>query len=215
MADPAQPAPAGAPDDPLAEQTLDSELAYEGTFFQVLRDRVRCPDGHLAVREYIRHPGAVMIIAMTADGSVVLERQFRYPLRRSFIEMPAGKLEAGEDPLACAQRELLEETGYRAGRWQTLGSFHNAIGYSDERIFVYLARDLQFVGTAAEPGEILEIFSAPLAQLLEWITDGSVTDVKTIIGAHWLERLERLGRLDSAAPAPGVAQNPMRREGGT
>jgi ADP-ribose pyrophosphatase len=184
--DPARPVDAAA--DPLAEVQLASEMAYHGVFFDVTRDRVRCPDGHEGVREFIRHPGAVMVAALLDDDTVVLERQFRYPLRRSFIEMPAGKLEPGEDILACAQRELQEETGYTARSWQRLGAFHNAIGYSDEKIEVYLARDLAFVGAATDAGEVLEVFAAPWRQLLAWIATGQVSDVKTIVGAYWLER---------------------------
>ena len=201
MAETPPPGPPGAPSpDPLAEVTLESRLAYRGVFFQILHDRVRCPDGHVGVREYIHHNGAVMIVALLDDDTVLLERQFRYPLHRRFIEMPAGKLETGEDVLACAQRELQEETGYRAAQWQRLGAFHNAIGYSDEKIEVYLARELSFVGASTEAGEVLEVFTAPWRQLLEWIEQGSVTDVKTIIGAHWLER--HLSGRTAADPAP-------------
>jgi len=189
------------PADPLAEVQLDTALAYRGVFFDVIRDNVRCPDGHLGVREYIRHPGAVMIVALADDDTVVLERQYRYPLERSFIEMPAGKLDPGEDPLACARRELREETGYEAGRWERLGVIHNAIGYSNEKIEIFLARDLAFAGASTDAGEVLEVFTAPWRQLLEWIGQGSVTDVKTIIGAHWLER--HLSGRHCADSAPG------------
>jgi len=193
------PAPGGnAPTDALTEVTLDSQLVFEGVMFRVMRDRVRCSDGHVTVREYIRHPGAVMIVAMLDANTVLLERQFRYPLGRSVIEMPAGKLEDAEDPLLCAQRELLEETGYRAARWNRLGAFHNAIGYSDEKIEVYLARDLSFAGGSTEAGEVLEVFTATLRELLQWIAQGTVTDVKTIVGAHWLERF--LAQDASATP---------------
>lgn len=173
----------------LAEQTLDTQHAYHGVFFDVTRDQVACPDGHQGVREYIDHPGAVMIVALTAEGDVVLERQYRHPLKQCFIEMPAGKLERGEDPLACAQRELLEETGYRAQRWQRLGAFHNAIGYTNEQIAVYLAQGLSFDKPQTEPGEVLEVFLAPWRDLLTWIEQGAITDVKTIVGAYWLMRL--------------------------
>jgi ADP-ribose pyrophosphatase len=183
----AAPAPlTGGTPEPLAEVTLESRLAYQGVFFDVVHDRVRCPDGHVGTREYILHPGAVMVVALAGDDSVLLERQYRHPLGQAFIEMPAGKLEPGEDVLACAQRELQEETGYHAAHWQRLGAFHNAIGYSNEKIEVYLARELSFRGTATEAGEVLEVFSAPLGRLLQWIDDGTVTDVKTIIGAYWL-----------------------------
>jgi ADP-ribose pyrophosphatase len=181
--------PAGdPPSDPLAEETLTSDVVYQGIFLRVFRDHVRCPDGHLAEREYIRHPGAVMTIALRDDGRVVLERQFRYPLGRSFIEFPAGKIDPGESALQCAQRELREETGYTASEWLHLGGFHNAIGYCDEKIEVYLARGLAQEGGRTDAGEVLEVFDATLAQVLDGIADGTVTDVKTIVGAYWLQR---------------------------
>lgn len=186
--------PAGQPD-PLAEETLESQLAWQGEFLRVYKDRVRAPDGHLAPREYLRHPGAVMVVPLLDSGEVVLERQFRYPLRRAFVEFPAGKIDPGEDILACAKRELLEETGYVAAEWVHLGGFHNAIGYCDEKIEVFLARGLRHEGAATDDGEVLEVFAAPLQQLLDRIRDGSVTDVKTIVGAYWLERY-------LAAPGP-------------
>jgi ADP-ribose pyrophosphatase len=174
--------------DPLAEETLASRLAYEGVFLKVFEDRVRCPDGHIAPREYLRHPGAVMMIPLLNDGRLVLERQYRYPLRKSFIEFPAGKIDEGESLLGCAQRELLEETGYRASEWTYLGDFHNAIGYCDEKIYVYLARGLALDAAGTDDGEVLEVFTATLEQLLDWIRDGTVTDVKTIVGAYWLQK---------------------------
>lgn len=183
-----QPASADAERDPLAEQTLSSEVVYEGVFLCVFRDRVRTPDGHATVREFLRHPGAVMMIPLLDDGKVVLERQFRYPLGRSFIEFPAGKIDAGEGLLECARRELKEETGYVAAEWIHLGGFHNAIGYSDEKIEVFLARALTMEEARTDDGEVLEVFTATREQLLGWIRDGTVTDVKTIIGAYWLER---------------------------
>jgi len=204
---PSAPGPSGltgeGASDPLVEVTLESQVAYDGVFIQVVRDRVRCADGHVAVREYIRHPGAVLIVAMTDADTVLLERQFRYSLRRSFVEMPAGKLETGEDPLACAQRELLEETGYSAARWDWLGAFHNAIGYSDEQIAVYLARDLSFVGASStEPGEVLEVFRAPWRELLQWTNSGIITDVKTIVAVHWLEHFLARSEAPAAATVP-------------
>jgi ADP-ribose pyrophosphatase len=191
--------------DPLAEETLSSELAYEGVFLRVYRDRVRCPDGHLAQREYVRHPGAVMVIPLLDDGQVVLERQFRYALGRSFTEFPAGKIDPGESELVCAQRELLEETGYVAVEWIHLGGFHNAIGYSDERIEVYLARGLTHQGGETDDGEVIEVFTAPWEQLLDWIRDGTVTDVKTIVGTYWLERY-LAGEWEPGGPSPVVGK---------
>jgi len=185
-----QPAPADGRD-PLAEETLSSELVYNGIFLRVFRDRVRTPDGHDTAREFLRHPGAVMMIPLLDDGQIVLERQFRYPLGRSFIEFPAGKIDAGEGLLECAQRELKEETGYVAADWTHLGGFHNAIGYSDEKIEVFLARGLTKQEARTDDGEVLEVFTASREQLLDWIGDGTVTDVKTIVGTYWLERFLR------------------------
>lgn len=177
------------PDDPLAEQTLDSRLAFEGVFLRLYVDRVKSADGHLGTREYLRHPGAVMIIPLLDAEHVLLERQFRYPLGRAVVEFPAGKIDAGEPPFECARRELLEETGYTARRWSYLGGLHNAIAYSDEKIEIYLAEDLERNGSATlDAGETLEVFEAPWRQLLEWVRDGSVTDVKTMVGAFWLEK---------------------------
>jgi ADP-ribose pyrophosphatase len=180
--------PAAPEDDPLAEETLSSEIVFEGVFLRVFQDRVRTPDGHETSREYLRHPGAVMMIPLLDDGQVVLERQFRYPLGRSFLEFPAGKIDPPETPLECAQRELKEETGYVAANWDYIGGFHNAIGYSDEKIEVYLARGLTMEEARTDDGEVLEVFTASREQLLDWIRDGTVTDVKTIVGAYWLER---------------------------
>jgi ADP-ribose pyrophosphatase len=179
----------GEPDDRLTEHTLDSRLAFDGVLLRLYVDRVRSADGHVGTREYVRHPGAVMIIPLLDDENVLLERQFRYPLGRSVVEFPAGKLEAGEPAFDCARRELLEETGYVAGRWSYLGGLHNAIAYSDEKIEIFLAEDLGRGGEALlDAGETLEVFEAPWRQLLEWVRDGSVTDVKTMVGAFWLEK---------------------------
>ncbi len=186
--------------DPLAEETLESRLAYTGRFLKVYEDTVRCPDGHVAPREYLRHPGAVMVVPVLDDGRLVLERQFRYPLRRTFVEFPAGKIDPGEDILSCAQRELREETGYTAREWIYLGGFHNAIGYCDEKIEIYLARGLAFDATVDNDGEVLEVFTATLDELLGRIAKGSVTDVKTIIGAYWLQQ-HRAGTWPQRSPA--------------
>jgi ADP-ribose pyrophosphatase len=177
------------PDDHLAEHTLDSRLAFEGVFLRLYVDGVKSSDGHVGTREYLRHPGAVMIIPLLDAEHVLLERQFRYPLGRAIVEFPAGKIDAGEPPFECARRELLEETGYTARRWSYLGGLHNAVAYSDEKIEIYLAEDLERNGSGTlDAGETLEVFEAPWRQLLEWVRDGSVTDVKTMVGAFWLEK---------------------------
>lgn len=185
--------------DPLAEEVLSSELAFHGRFLRVQREEVRVPDGVVSTREFIRHPGAVMIIPLLDDGQVVLERQWRHPVGRSFIEFPAGKLDASEGALACGQRELFEETGYQAAEWIYLGGFHNAIGYSDEKIEVYLARGLSAGIAQLDPGEVLEVFTLPWQQLLVEVRAGRVTDVKTIVGVHWLA--DYLAGLWPAPPA--------------
>ena len=171
----------------LAETFLDGEEVFSGRLLKVHRDRVRLPDGSEAVREYIRHPGAVAIVALFDDGRVLLERQFRYPLAREFIEIPAGKLEPGEAHLETAKRELLEETGYVAAEWRRLGLIHNAIGYSDEGIEIWGARGLELREQKLAEGEFLEVFSLPLAEAQAMARDGRITDVKTIAGLLWVE----------------------------
>ena len=173
----------------LEETRIDSQLAYDGGFLQVRRDQVRLPDGALTHREYIVHPGAVVILPVLDDGSVLLERQFRYPLAKVFIEFPAGKIDAGEETLACAKRELQEETGYTATSWSFVATIHNAIAYSDEHLELYLARGLTPGPSKLDEGEFLETFTATVPELLEMVRTGQITDVKTIIGAFWLEKL--------------------------
>ena len=176
-------------EDSLTEQTLESRLAFEGMFLRLYVDKVRSADGHIGTREYLRHPGAVMVIPLLSDGRVVLERQFRYPLKRTAIEFPAGKIDPGESPFQCARRELLEETGYRARKWSYLGGLNNAIAYSDEKIEMFLAEELLHEGAALDAGETLEVFTEPWERLLEWVRDGTVTDVKTMLGVMWLEKV--------------------------
>ena len=173
----------------LKESKVDGELVYEGHFLKVQCDKIRLPDGKHSVREYIRHPGAVVILPLFDDGSVLLERQFRYPLDQVFIEFPAGKIDAGEDHLECAKRELQEETGYTATDWQFVCTIHNAIAYSDEHLDIYLARGLTAGERKLDEGEFLDIYKAPLSELLEQVRLGQVTDVKTVIGAFWLEKI--------------------------
>jgi ADP-ribose pyrophosphatase len=173
----------------LKEVQVDSEVAYDGHFLKVQRDTVRLPDGKHSKREYIRHPGAVVVLPLLDDGSVLLERQFRYPLHDVFIEFPAGKIDPGEDPLACAKRELEEETGYTATDWRFVCTIHNAIAYSDEHLDIYLARGLTAGERRLDDGEFLETFIATVPEMLTWVREGKITDVKTVIGTFWLDRI--------------------------
>ena len=173
----------------LKEIHVDGEVAYDGHFLKVQRDTVRLPDGKQSKREYIRHPGAVVILPLFEDGSVLLERQFRYPLNDVFIEFPAGKIDPGEDPLVCAKRELQEETGYTASDWRFVCTIHNAIAYSDEHLDIFIARGLTAGERKLDEGEFLETFTATVPEMLEWIRAGKITDVKTVIGTFWLEKI--------------------------
>ena len=148
------------------------------------------PDGKSAGREYLIHPGAVAIIPVLPDGRVLLERQYRYPLQQAFIEIPAGKLDPGEDTLTCAKRELEEETGFVAKEWIFLGKIHPIISHSTEFIDIYLAKDLTKTQTNLDDGEILDIFGATKKEIGEWIKEGKITDVKTIISFYWLNAFD-------------------------
>ncbi len=172
----------------LVEQFVAGEEVFSGNLLRVRRDVVRLPDGRQGVREYIRHPGAVAIVALTDDGGVLLERQHRYPLGRDFVEIPAGKLEPEEAHLDTAKRELLEETGYAAAQWTRLGLVHNAIAYSDEGIELWLATGLEMHGAKLDDGEFLEVFTLPFEDALAMAADGRISDVKTIIGLFWAGR---------------------------
>jgi ADP-ribose pyrophosphatase len=169
----------------LTERFVSGGLVFDGNLLKVHRDTVRLPDGSLGEREYIKHPGAVAIVALFDDGAVLLERQFRYPARQEFIEIPAGKLEPGEPPLDTAKRELLEETGYAAGEWTRLGAINTAIGYADEQIGLFLARDLTLRTQKLDAGEFLEVLRVPFDEAIAMIGDGRITDSKTIAGLLW------------------------------
>ena len=191
----------------LAEHCESRESLFKGRFLKAWRDTVRLPDGGTASREYIEHPGAVVIIALHEEADhppqIVLERQFRYPVGQVMTELPAGKLDSGEDPWRCAQRELLEETGFTARQWARAGQMHLAIAYSTEVIHIFFARELMAGPRQLDAGEFLDVFTAPPAQIMAWCAQGLITDAKTLACMVWLHNvLEGHWTLNWQSPAP-------------
>jgi ADP-ribose pyrophosphatase len=175
----------------FTETTIDSQPVFDGALLHVRVDTVRLPNGDTSRREYIHHQGAVAILAFLDERTIILERQFRYAPRRHFIEIPAGKIDPGEEPLATARRELREECGYEAGEWRHLGTLHPCIGYADERIEIYLARNLKHVGDALDDDEFLEVFALSVDEALEWVRTGRITESKAIAGVLWADKIVR------------------------
>jgi ADP-ribose pyrophosphatase len=175
----------------FSEKTLTSTVTYAGKLLTVKEDTVELPGGGQARREYIEHPGAAVIIPLFDPDTVLLEHQFRYPLGRHFLEFPAGKIEPGEPVLETAQRELLEETGYVAAHWEFLTTLHPCVGYSDERIELYLARGLRFEGHPGEDDELIEVVRMSVDEALEKVFAREITEAKTILGVLWADRLRK------------------------
>lgn len=176
-------------DDHLRETPVSRQEVLRGTFLHVVRDTVSLPSGAPATREYVLHPGAVMIIPMLDDGRFVMERQYRHPMREVMIEFPAGKLDAGEGSLKCAQRELREETGYEALEWAYAGRLAPTIAYSDEVIDIWFAKGLRLGERALDEGEFLDVFAASTDELMSWCRNGAIYDSKTLIGALWVRQV--------------------------
>ena len=180
--------PSHLDDQHLIETCISSELVLEGGMMRVKRDQVRLPSGNQSQREFILHPGAVLIVPLLDNGNLLLERQFRYPLNRVFVELPAGKIDAGEDILLTGQRELLEETGYVAQEWVYLGLQHPCIGYSDEVIYMFLAKGLEAGDAHCDEDEALELFEASLDDCLQMVATQQITDAKTILALMYVEK---------------------------
>lgn len=174
----------------LKETKISSEQKFSGRLIDLYLDQVELPNGETATREWIDHPGAVCLIPILPDGKICLIRQFRYGPGEEFIEIPAGKLDAGEAPLDCAHRELEEETGYRTNKLTFLTNIHPAIGFSNEKMWMYLAEELELSKKKLDEDEFLELLPTPLNKALEWVFSGKITDVKTIIGIMWMKELK-------------------------
>ncbi|MBC5767149.1 NUDIX domain-containing protein [Ramlibacter albus] len=173
----------------LIEEQVSREEVYKGRLLHAVKDTVRLPDGKLATREYVLHPGAVLVVPLLPDGRIVLERQYRYPVRQVMIEVPAGKIDPGEDLLSCAKRELLEETGYSGAEWAYAGKIAHCIGYSDEYIHIFFARGLTAGAAQLDEGEFLDTILATPEEFLAWCRDGKVNDSKTLVAALWLQNI--------------------------
>jgi ADP-ribose pyrophosphatase len=176
--------------DGLSETSLSSRQVYSGHFLQVFQDQVALPSGNTALREYIKHPGAAVMVAELDDGRFIVERQYRFPMGRVMLEFPAGKLDGREDPFICARRELAEETGFSASQWAKAGVMHNAIAYSDEVIHIFFARHLSKGQAHLDAEEFLEVDAMSLDELLAAVVAGSITDAKTITALIWLQNVK-------------------------
>jgi len=172
----------------LTEHPVESRQLLRGRFLDVRGDTIRLPDGDLASREYIVHPGAVVVVPILDDGRLVLERQYRYPLSQVLLEFPAGKIDPGEPASRCAERELAEETGYRAREWAFAARLHNAAAYSTEFIEIWFARGLTLGERHLDHGELIDVVAMSESELEALASTGELTDAKTLISLMWLQK---------------------------
>lgn len=164
------------------EKTLDSQMMYDGRIIKVYKDNVELADGHKSFREVVKHSGGVVILAFKDEDTILLVKQYRYPIGETVLELPAGKLEKGEDPFEAAKRELEEETGYCANKWTDLGYINTSPGFSDEKLYLYLAQDLEYTHCHPDEGEIIQAFEYKYDDVLKMIDNGEINDAKTICG---------------------------------
>ena len=174
----------------LKENKISSTQIFSGKLIDLYLDNVRLPNGKQSTREWLDHPGAVCLVPILNNGDILLIRQFRYGPRDEFIEIPAGKLDKNEEPLKCGLRELEEETGYKSNKLTFLTNIHPAIGFSNEKMWMYLAEELELSEKKLDDDEFLELLPTPLNVALEWVFSGKITDVKTIIGIMWMKELK-------------------------
>lgn len=172
----------------FTEHTIATERLLTGKLIKVQSDQVRLPDGSESYREYVLHPGAVIIAAFIDDETLIFEHQYRHPPRRHFIELPAGKIDEGEPHFETARRELLEETGYVAKHWTHAATLDAGIGYSNEKIELHVARDLEFRGHQRDEGEFMAVFTLKLNEAVEMVGRGEITDTKSAFSLLWLDR---------------------------
>ncbi len=173
----------------MKEKTLHSKCVFKGSFLDVREDEVIFPSGSSITREWINHPGAVCCIPVLKNGDICLIKQYRYPIKKYVIELPAGKLEVGETPIDCAKRELEEEIGFEAKKIRFLTMFYPAVGFVNEEMHLFLAEDLKKADTNLDDDEFIELIPKTLGQAVEMIYSGEITDAKTIIGLVWAEKL--------------------------
>lgn len=162
------------------EKTLDSKYVYQGKVIDVTYNNVEIADGSKSVRIVVEHPGGVVIVAQKTPETILMVKQFRYPIKQTVLELPAGKLEKGEEPFPAAKRELEEETGYRAKNWKELGYINTTPGFCDEKLYLYHAQDLEFVGEHPDDGEIIEAYEYKISEIFDKIKSGEINDSKTI-----------------------------------
>ena len=174
----------------LKESMITTEVVYKGDFLDVRRDEVLLPNGEIGIREWINHPGAVVIIPILPNGEIALIKQFRYAAESEFIELPAGKLDKGEEPKACALRELEEEIGYKAGKMEFIANIHPAIGFANEIMSIYLAENLEKTNYNRDKDEFIELIPTNMEEALNLVWENKITDVKSIIGLLWLKRIK-------------------------